>query len=892
MKENTSRITLLMDQGWLFHKGEIEALPVEARSVYAYHCMSKSNRGRGAAAPSWEDRNWEKVNLPHDYAILGRIDPRCPSAHGSLPRENAWYRMHFQLDESMANRRCILEFDGVATSCEVWVNGHLIKRHRGAYLGFEADFTDVAVYGDQLNTVTVHVDASEFEGWWYEGAGIYRHVRLVLKRAQHIRRWGVLARPSQQADGSWQVYSEIELENFDYAPANVRLRQEIMDSQGRSIALAETMAAIAPRNHGVFAQRIEAGHPALWSPEDPQIYVLRTTVYQGEEELDRWDTEFGFRKVEFSSHGMLVNGKATKIHGACVHEDYGALGTAVPDVLKEFRLRKLMEMGVNGVRCAHNVQSEEQFSACDRLGLMVMAENRWFESYGDGLEQLKEMIRRDRNHPSIFFWSMGNEEPCQRLASGGRIMRAMREAVRQLDDTRPCLLGMHTGLMDDGAALYCDVIGMNYNEDKFERVHHRFPERAIVGSEMYSTSLDPEGDRGLGLYTCEMLDKLPYLVGIYIWTGIDYRGEHIYPTVISNAGAMDLNCQPRDDFYLYQSMWTRDPMVRIHTHWNHEPGEMVEVYTYSNMERVELYLNDRLLGVQTVKPYRPQVWKVPFEAGVLRAVGMSGDERTTHLVRTAGEADHVALESVLSEDSGLILVNARVVDAQGVPCMNDRSCIDIELRGGRLAGACNGDIFDQTGALETHRPVYQGLCQLVIHPVAADVEVRVTLKDRTEVLSIHCPPISNLPSVASLDNPCVTGWVQSQVYEQKPSLESLEPSAWKNVESDINCSWNFFDDRNIDSGMSSVNAWVCEYASTTVPDGGKKIHFGEFCKGTQICISRPNRPRGEFVVEVTRDGEHAVFDASCLKAGEKLEIFILLYAKHASDGLNGPVYWQ
>lgn len=893
MNDQASRITLKMDDGWLFHRGDIQPAAVEPRSVFAYHCMSKANRARGAAAPSWDDRAWEKVTLPHDYAISGEINHQAPSAHGSLARENAWYRMHFQLDEAMRGRSCILEFDGVATKCQVWVNGHLLKRHFGAYVGFEVDFTDVAFFGSRANTVAVYVDTSEFEGWWYEGAGIYRHVRLVLKNPQHVRRWGIYVRPEKRDEKCWDVHVQTELRNQAYEAANLAVYSQVLDNQGNIIAFETAQQLLGARSEGAAQQIISVADPLLWSAEHPICYCLRTDILVNGHVVDTCDTIFGFRTVEFSNTGMRVNGQVTKIRGVCVHEDYGALGTAMPDSLKEYRLRQLMGMGVNGIRCSHNPQSAEQFDLCDRLGLMVMAEARWFESYGEGLEQLKEMIRRDRNHPSIFFWSMGNEEPVQRNEIGGRIMRAMRETVRQLDGTRPCLLSMHSGLMDDGAVLYSDVIGMNYNEDKFELVHQRFPDQAVVGSEMYSTSLDPEGDRHLGLYACEMLDKLDYLTGIYIWTGVDYRGEHIYPTVIANAGAIDLNARPRDDFYLYRSMWTKESMVYIHTHWNHKPGTTVEVYTYSNLDEVEMLLNGRSLGVQKVRPYAPQIWRIPFEAGELAAIARSKACERVYTVRTSAQPVRVQMESVLAEKSSEIVINMTAVDEYGNPCLNDRSIVSFTVEGGRLMGACNGDIYDWTKPMETMRPLYEGFCQLVIKPTSELVTVRAGISqgEMTELI-IPASVVRRDAQVQALPTQYVTGWVQSDVYEECPDVHSLEPKDWKPVATDIACSWNFFRHRDINKGSFFIDAWVCDYAQTIVPEKLRTLQFGEYCEGTKICISRTGQPRDARILQVTRDGEAPVFDASDLNPGEALTIYILLYAKQTTDGMNGPVYWR
>ncbi len=471
-------------------------------------------------------------------------------------------------------------------------------------------------------------------------------------------------------------------------------------------------------------------------------------------------------------------------------------------------------------------------------------------------------------------------------------MRAMRAEVRKLDDTRPCLMAMHTGLLDGGAAAYHDVIGMNYNEGKLEQVHARFPDRAIVGSEMYSTSLDPEGDRSLGLYTCEMLDKLDYLIGIYIWTGMDYRGEHIYPSVVANAGAIDLNCQPRDDFYLYQALWTAAPMVHIHTHWNHRPGEEVEVFTYTNLDAVELFLNGRSLGVQRAKPFEVGVWRVPFEAGELRAVAVRGAARAEHCVRTAGKPARLRLSSELGADAGLVVVNMVAADADGLPCLNSDDEVSFEVLGGALLGACNGDIFDHTKPKETLRPLYKGFCQLVIRPEGSRAIVRARLRgSESAELALDVAPAAEKERVLPLASPYLTGWRQSGIYDAMPDVLTLDPKAWKPLANDILTSWNFYDYRPIDKGAFVLDAWMAYYADAVVPEGKRGILFGEYPEGTRICIGRSGGARNEYILEAP-DRSAVFFDTTGFSAGERLEIFVLLHAVTPHDGLNGPVSWR
>ncbi len=437
------------DTGWKFHLGDIPMeRPVEKGPVYG---QSKNQRKIiGPAAYQYADNSdvylqeggtigtgrWETVTLPHDYVVRQDLDPRENNAHGYLHYENAWYRRHFSLPEGLRrDARITLLFEGVAGWSTVYLNGALLAKNASAYNTFEVDISD-NVYYDRDNVLAVYVDTQEYEGWWYQGGGIYRDVRLVITDPVAIDLWGVYAPARKLQDGLWQVDFETTVVNSSYTDAAVRVESRILAADGSCVATATGEGSVALRERGVLRYSATVEHPHLWDTESPNLYTVETTLTADGDCTDCTRTRIGFRTVEISpERGLLLNGKKVFIHGLCSHQDFGLTGLAVPDNIARYKIALLKEMGANGYRTSHYMQSAATMDALDEMGFLVMDETRWFGSSEQDLRQLEALVRRDRNRPGVIFWSTSNEEPTHITDVGRRIHRAMAARIRKLDAT-------------------------------------------------------------------------------------------------------------------------------------------------------------------------------------------------------------------------------------------------------------------------------------------------------------------------------------------------------------------------------------------------------------------------------------------------------------------------
>ncbi len=741
------RQRLLMDWGWKFHRGDV---PSEAGTDYGSVIeVCKAESGQGPARVLYNEHGWQDVRLPHDWVVAEPFDPSLPGAHHCKPRGIGWYRRTFSLSQDRAGMRAVLQFDGVATRAQVWVNGRLVARSQSGYTPFCADITDCLNYDDTANVVAVRVDATEHEGWWYEGAGIYRHVWLVLADRVSVDTSGVWVNPQREDAelGLWRVPVETTLYNAGSAAEHVSLVSSIETYEGRVVAQAESVAEVPARGQAVVHQSMSVRHPALWSLERPTLYRLRSQILREGTPADQEETSFGFRTLRFSAdEGFFLNEVPVKLKGTCNHQDHAGLGVALPDRIQAYRVQRLKTMGSNAYRSAHNPPAPELLDACDALGMLVMDEARRFSSSAEGLAELETMIRRDRNHPSIILWSIFNEEPLQATEAGMRTAESMRARVRALDSSRPVTGAMNHGWLEatDGvpanAAVALDVIGINYNLSQYDAVRALYPDKPIVASESAAASTTR------GMYDREAgyipaYDHKEYdfgssvrdawravaerrdVMGTFLWTGIEYRGEERWPTIQSQSGMLDICCQPKDNAWLCRALWSADPaMVHILPHWNWSgrEGQTIEVWCYSNCESVELYFDGQSLGEQPANPYEPPRWHVPYRRGVLQALGKrEGVAVAQDFAETTGGpaalqlANGVSLLRSDGEDACPVEVSTLDVDGNMVPTADD--LVRFTLHGdGEIIGVGNGDPQSHEPDAAAERRLFNGKCQVIV----------------------------------------------------------------------------------------------------------------------------------------------------------------------------------
>lgn len=741
------REKLLFDFGWRFHLGEI-GVPAPLTKMQTYLRAKTERALLGPASPDYRDEEdrcpdrWETVDLPHDYIIVETPRETSNPALGCFDYPAAWYRNRFRLEDSDRGRHITIYFEGIAVHAEVYVNGCLMARSFGGYTPFEADITDIARFGGE-NVVAIRVDASDHEGWWYEGAGIYRHVWLIKTEKVCVDRWGVWVHPEKTGDRDWSIPVETTLRNFSDTPALVTLRTSLIDRQGREIATAESEAAALPaRDKAVLRQTLAARDPLLWEIDEPALYTLRTALVSGGEEIDTVDTRFGFRTIAFDAdRGFFLNGRPVKLKGVCCHQDYGLTGKAVPDRVHRYRLKLLREMGANAYRASHYPPAETAMDALDELGFLVMDETRRFESTPEGISQLKTMLLRDRNHPCVILWSLGNEEPLHATEAGARILRSMTAAVKKLDGTRPVTTAVCHDPLQSPAVGASEVIGVNYNLGLYDAIHAKYPTLPFVASECCAVGTTrgwylgddpsrgylPAWDHPTGDFTCTREETWKHIMarnwvaGGFQWAGIEHRGETVWPRLCSQSGALDLFLQRKDAFYQNMSHWTEKPMVHLLPHWNQpgREGERLPVWVYSNCEEIELFQDGVSLGAQRPGRFGHGVWQVEYRPGCLIATGrVGGKEAARESVETTGPA---AVLKLRLEDGGLkadhedfAILTCYCEDAQGRFVPDAAPLIRFSCDGPGAIAATGSDISDHTPVSSPDRRMRAGLCAVLL----------------------------------------------------------------------------------------------------------------------------------------------------------------------------------
>ncbi len=745
-----ARERLLLDFGWRFHFGHA----TEAAQDFNFRGnFSKTGNFGPVSTLLFDDSDWKPVDLPHDWAVElpFQNDPTLTSK-GFYPLGRTypatsvgWYRRVFDLPKSSAGKRISIEFDGAYREAAVIFNGFYIGRHIGGYDPFSFDVSDFAAPGAP-NVLLVRVDATQSDGWFYEGAGIYRHLWLVTSNPVHVKKWGTLVR-TEVRPGEATLRIRTEVENHGKAQQPARVTSTILDPAGKVVAKAVTVPSSIPVGaQHTYEQQAIVKAPALWSLEQPNLYKMVTEVEAGGAVSDRYETTFGIRTCTFDGEkGFFLNGKSVKLKGTCNHQDHAGLGAALPDAVQYFRVRKLQEMGCNALRTSHNPPTPELLQAADELGMLVFDETRMMSSNPEGLAQFENLVRRDRNHPSVFMWSMGNEEGAAATDRGLLILTAMKQVSTEHDGSRPVSIaplgGNNMGKFGFSA---CDVQGYNYADPAADAFHKENPRVPVMGTEQVSAvatrgiyAMEPEhGYVGsydpyttTGRASCEgwwsFCNARPWLSGGFIWTGFDYRGEpspYGWPNISSQYGIIDTCGFPKDSFYYFQAWWTGKPVLHLLPHWNWPglEGKEIAVWVYSNLDRVELFLNGRSLGARDMKKDSHLAWNVPYAPGVMEARGFKdGAQVLTSRRETTGPAAKLVMVPDRSEISAdgedVAMFAVEVQDAQGRALPVTDNEVTFRISGqGKAAGVGNGDPTSHESDKGSTRKAFSGRCMALV----------------------------------------------------------------------------------------------------------------------------------------------------------------------------------
>lgn len=769
---SSKRIRENFDFNWQFHKGDIAMklavrvgqggitdinVPVIVKkdSTVDYTCFE--------SAKVFKPADWKDVNVPHDWVIEGDFvhDNTLgsqPAGSGYLPTGIGFYRKEFAIHEKAKGRKITIEFDGIFRNSTVWVNGHLMGNHQSGYLPSAYDLTDVLRYGNEgKNVVLVKVDATQPEGWWYEGGGIYRHVWLITTDKLHVSRFGTYVTTPLVSDAESTVSIKTTLKNEYETSKTVTIVSKILDSKGVVLDTKTSSTLVRPFSKVEVAQAGVIHIPKLWSPESPDLYKIRTEIQENGNVIDHYETAFGVRTIEINRNGVFLNRKYYPIKGTCNHQDFAGIGVALPDKINLYKLKLLKEMGSNAYRCSHHPPTPELLDMCDSIGMLVLDENRHLSSSEEGLKDLSAMLYRDRNHPSIFMWSMENEEAMQGTVMGARILKTLVETTHSIDPTRPVTAAMNHARNDGGYSNLLDVVGYNYGDKGLAYVkdHENYPDRVLFSTEStsyISTRGEYKNDWGktyvsnLGKWAPDWgplpgedwadIVKYPYLGGTFVWTGFDYRGEptpYRWPSVSSHFGIMDVCGFPKDGYYAYKAAWGNEPVVHIFPHWNWpgKEGDSIQVHSYTNCDEVELFLNGKSAGRKKTNPYTKLIWDLVYRPGKLEAKGYkSGKLITRDVVETTTAPASVVMTSdcgILKADgTDVAVIRVAIKDAKGRVVPEAAHMVKFSVEGaGKIIGTGNGDPASHEPDKASQRSTFNGYCLVLVQSLQQGGEIRL-----------------------------------------------------------------------------------------------------------------------------------------------------------------------
>ena len=747
-----------LDEDWKFHFGH--AANAEKDFDYSKTALlHKSNvYATTIVHPKFVDSTWQKINVPHDWLAelpFVKSEQVEMDSHGYKPVGGAypetsigWYRKHFSVDKSKSNKRFEIQFDGIYRNAEIWLNGFYVGTNFSGYVGNSYDVSDYINFeGD--NVLVIRVDATQYEGWFYEGAGIYRHVWLHITDKIFIPQDGVFVYADVK-DKKATVTVETTVQNNLLNQANATVYSYVTDRKGTILAkTAIQKIKLDSRKGQTIKHQVAIKNPELWSLENPYLYRVVSVLQSENQIVHQNKTRFGIKTVKFDpKEGFFLNGKPLKIQGTNNHQDHAGIGSALPDYMQYYRIKLLKEMGCNAYRASHNAPTPELLEACDSLGMLVLDEQRLLNSSPEYIDQFTRILKRDRNHPSVFLWSIGNEEQnIQGNEYGKKIAQTLLAIQKDIDPTRTSTYAADMGNDFKGVNEVIPIRGFNYREYAVADYHKDHPNQPLLGTEMGSTvttrgiyekdetrAYVPDQDITHPWWAskAETWWKLAaennYWLGGFIWTGFDYRGEptpYKWPNINSHFGIMDVCGFPKNIYYYYKSWWTNEDVLHLSPHWNwpDKVGKPIDVWVNSNADEVELFLNEKSLGKKTMERNSHLQWNVLYEPGTLEAIAYKKGKKITAKIETTGQATTVVLTPdktiLLADGKDATVVNISITDEKGreVPTANNQLAFTIS-ENAKIIGVGNGDPSsheaDTCKEGNWQRSAFNGKCQVII----------------------------------------------------------------------------------------------------------------------------------------------------------------------------------
>jgi len=747
------------DRGWEFCLRDFKA-------VYTKVGLGAGGNDNGQFSFMRDTNGWSSVDIPHDWMIAMPVARNTRNGFRAVGRDYpqnsiGWYRKRFSFVAAPTERpRVWLQFDGIYRNSQVWVNGIYLGHNDSGYIGCRFDVTDLIEYGGKENSIAVRVDASGTEGWWYEGAGIYRHVKLIVKNRDCLAPDSVLFRTLEVGDGKATISASVE------TLGEGRIEFEL---DGRR-----------------FDRTLTLNNPRLWSPDAPNLYQLIVRMFdRNGKVVDDEKLQVGIRKFEFDpNRGLFINGVSTKLKGVCCHGDMGGVGVAIPDSLHDYRVKLLKQVGVNGNRTCHNPPAPEFLDACDRGGIIVMDETRMFSSSDEGLSQFRRLVLRDRNHPCVAAWSIGNEEHnVQGTDIGRRMAERMKALAKDLAPDIAVTYGGNNGDVWRGVNGVVDVRGVNYIRigsskkgsqlfDAMDRYHKEHPNQPIWGTEEASALATRGSFVDLGPKEVQVMKdgdtadnvRFPWVAtaeqwwnyaierdwfcGSFMWTGFDYRGESRWPATVNNFGMMDLCGFPKGAYWYYKANWSDDDVLHLGPGWHPSVTNLV---VDSNCDEVEVFVNGRSIGKRKGDRLHHLNFPVVYEPGEAVVRGVRGGRELVSRVATPGKAVKLVASadriSLKADGADATVVNFQAVDAASNEASDCCELVTFECRGaGKIIGVGNGNPISHEDDIcrdgKWQRKLFNGKCQVVVKAGDAPGELRIVARlangeGATEVLTIE-----------------------------------------------------------------------------------------------------------------------------------------------------------
>lgn len=754
----TAQEKINLDEDWRFHFGHA-ANPEKDFDYSKTALLHKSNVfATTIVNPKFVDTAWTIVNVPHDWAVelpFIKSEQVEMDSHGYKPVGGAypetsigWYRKHFTVDQMKNNKRFEIQFDGIYRNAEIWLNGFYVGTNFSGYVGNSYDVTDYINFGGD-NVLVVRVDATQYEGWFYEGAGIYRHVWLNITNKIFIPEDGVFVHSEIKGKNAI-ITVETTVQNNHLKTTKGLIYAYITDRNGKVLAkTTEQKITLGIHKDITVKQKINLDNARLWSLEDPYLYKVISIVKSDNQIIHQTKTRFGIKTVKFDAkEGFFLNGKHLKIQGTNNHQDHAGLGSALPDYMHYYRIKLLKKMGSNAYRASHNAPTPELLDACDSLGMLVVDEQRLLNSSPEYIDQFKRILKRDRNHPSVFLWSIGNEEQnIQGNDYGKKIAQTLLAIQEDLDPTRTSTYAADMANDFKGVNEVIPIRGFNYREYAVADYHRDHPNQPLLGTEMGSTvttrgiyekdnirAYVPDQDITHPWWASKaetwwkLAAENKYWLGGFVWTGFDYRGEptpYKWPNISSHFGILDVCGFPKNIYYYYQSWWSTDDVLHISPHWNwpEKVGKPIDVWVNSNADDVELFLNGKSLGKKTMPRNSHLQWDVTYEPGTLEAVGYKKEKKITSKVETTGNAYAVVLspdKTILTADGkDATVFNISITDEKGREVPYADNMVKFNISGdAKIIGVGNGDPSshepDKCREGAWQRSAFNGKCQVII----------------------------------------------------------------------------------------------------------------------------------------------------------------------------------